>query len=231
MSEPRVLCQFKGGYVGDTRMPLLSGVDLTIEVGESLVFHGPSGGGKSTLLKALLGGHHVCRGEYWFQGQLVNESVLKALRRVVAYIPQQPEVSKETVLDYLRRPFGWKAWGGSAFDHDVAGYWFARFGLEKEILSTFSDMLSGGQRQRVSIIRALMTGRKILVADEPTSALDDEACRQVVDALLLSNEFTVISASHDFRWIDHCQRRVLVANGRVGEFKGSTEDNKKVGIV
>ncbi|WP_419834217.1 ABC transporter ATP-binding protein [Endozoicomonas atrinae] len=206
----------KGAFIGSASTPLLSGVDLTIATGESLVFHGPSGGGKSSLLKSLLGGVHIFRGEYRFRGRSVDVRVLKEIRQAMAYIPQQPEIGKETVTDYLQRPFSWKVSSGKTFNQNEAADWFERFGLDNALLSSSCDRLSGGQRQRLAIVRALMTGRKIVVADEPTSALDNEACQNVVSTLL-TGEFTVISASHDPRWINHCNHRLLVAAGEVGE--------------
>ncbi len=227
MCEPVMLCQLKGAFIGSASTPLLSGVDLTIATGESLVFHGPSGGGKSSLLKSLLGGVHIFRGEYRFRGQSVDVRMLKEIRQAMAYIPQQPEIGKEAVTDYLQRPFSWKVSSGKSFNQREAADWFDRFGLENALLSSSCDRLSGGQRQRLAIVRALMTGRKIVLADEPTSALDDEACQKVVSTLL-AGEFTVISASHDPRWMNHCSRRVLVAAGQVGEGQNGA-DNCKAG--
>lgn len=234
MYEPVMLCQLKGAFIGGSSTPLLSDVDLTIAAGESLVFHGPSGGGKSSLLKSLLGGLHIFHGEYHFRGRSVDVRVLNEIRQAMAYIPQQPELGKEAVSDYLQRPFSWKVSSGKTFNQKEAAGWFDRFGLDNALLSSSCDRLSGGQRQRLAIVRALMTGRKIVVADEPTSALDDEACQSVVSTLL-TGEFTVISASHDPRWINHCNRRLLVAAGEVGECPGGADKYKadrdqKVGV-
>ena len=231
MREPSVLCQFKEVSigVGDSKAPLLSDVNLTITTGDTLVFHGPSGGGKSTLLKALLGGCYISGGEYFFQGQLVDSHVLNEIRQTMAYIPQQPEIAKVTVLDYLQHPFSWKAFAGKAFNQHDACDWLDRFGLDKSLLFSFCDRLSGGQRQRLAIVRALITGRKIMVADEPTSALDDEACQKVV-AALLTGGFTIISASHDVRWMSHCHRKILVANATICEEQNRSHQHKSDGI-
>lgn len=177
------------------------------------MFYGPSGGGKSTLLKLLLGGYRWLEGTYALQGKPVDERTIQAVRSTMAYIPQQPELGRDTVLESLRRPFGWGGYQGQ-FNQGEACVWLDRFGLEEKVLSMPCARLSGGQRQRVAIVRALMSERKVLVADEPTSALDDAACQKVV-RYLLNGDFTVISASHDPRWIRHCRRGICLQGGIV----------------
>ncbi|WP_299729885.1 ATP-binding cassette domain-containing protein [uncultured Endozoicomonas sp.] len=200
--------------IGVSEKALLSGVNLTIGRGDSFVLVGPSGGGKSSLLKLLLGGFHLQAGEFFFMGRPVCQDSIKHLRSSIAYIPQQAPSGGESVADYLSRPFSWKAWSDRPFRNSDVEYWFQQLDLSIELLSSSLNQLSGGQRQRLSMVRGLMTGRKILVADEPTSALDDESCRKVTD-LLLGGDYTVVSASHDPRWITGCQHSILVRDGGV----------------
>ncbi len=198
--------------VGPPNQRLLHDISLTVESGETLVLRGPSGGGKSTLLKTLLGGHPWTGGEYRLEGETITAQNIDRVRAAIAYIPQQPDLGNDTVLHCLQQPFSWRSFRAKRFCRTTLLNWFQQLALDESLLQQSCSRLSGGQRQRIAIIRALMTGRRILVADEPTSALDPEAS-QTVRNVLLSGSYTVISASHDAEWIQQCSRRLTVKDG------------------
>ncbi len=193
---------------------LLHCVSLTIKEKESVVFHGPSGGGKSSLLKVLLGGVRWTEGVYYFEQQPVTEQTIAKVRQAMAYIPQQPEPGRGLVEEWLQEPFRWRSFKRIEFEQDQVLDLFRQLKLNHALLKKHCSALSGGQRQQLAIIRALISGRKLIVADEPTSALDKESSKAVRE-LLLSGQFTVISASHDPQWISACNRQVEVGSGQV----------------
>ncbi|GAA4650018.1 ATP-binding cassette domain-containing protein [Kistimonas scapharcae] len=212
MAQSVATIQLQKLSVGPPDKRLLHNTSLTVEPGETLVLHGPSGGGKSTLLKTLLGGYPWTDGEYRLEGKTITAQTIDRVRAAIAYIPQQPDLGNDTVLHCLQQPFSWRSFRTKRFCRTTLLDWFQQLALDETLLQQPCSRLSGGQRQRIAIIRALMTGRRILVADEPTSALDPEASQTIRD-VLLSGRYTVISASHDANWIQQCSRKLTIKDG------------------
>ena len=212
MAQPAATIQLRGLSVGSPEKPLLRELSLIVRPGDTIALRGPSGGGKSTLLKTLLGGYPWSNGDYILEGEPITDQTIARVRATIAYIPQQPDLGNETVLNCLKQPFSWRSYRTQTFCRTTVLDWFEQFALDDTLLQQPCSRLSGGQRQRIAIIRALMTGRQILVADEPTSALDPEAS-QAVRHVLLSGRYTVISASHDPAWIQQCSRILTVKDG------------------
>lgn len=155
---------------------VLSGLDIRIGTGEAIGIVGRSGSGKSTMLRILLGLERPDAGEVRVGGERLNPrsaSALRAFRRHVQYIPQEPATSldprmtvEQLVTDPLRRlgvPGDHRAIVREALDG---------VRLPAALLGRRPGELSGGQAQRVAIARALATGARILLADEPVSGLD-----------------------------------------------------------
>ncbi|PJE78146.1 putative iron export ATP-binding protein FetA [invertebrate metagenome] len=195
---------------------ILNDISLSISAGETVVFYGASGSGKSTLLKLLVGGIHRQAGIYKFNGQIVTPSNINNIRQKIAYIPQLPALDHISVSEYLKQPFDWKCFRHISFSQIKANHYFKQLSLTTELFNQPCSQLSGGQRQCLAIIRALMTERKVLIADEPTSALDEEK-NQTARSMLLNNNYTVISASHDPLWINDCKRHFFVNHQSIKE--------------
>ncbi|MCX7078442.1 MAG: amino acid ABC transporter ATP-binding protein, partial [Pseudomonas sp.] len=186
------ILQISGLHKAYGNSKILRGVDLTVKRGEVIFLIGPSGGGKSTLLRCINFLETPCAGEITFIGerlchqdnqayQQVDESRLRMARSKMPMVFQQFNLfSNRTVLEnviegpvhVLRRPR----------QEAMAE---ARVILDKVGLSArldyYPDQLSGGQRQRVAIARALAMKPELILFDEPTSALDPELVSGVLD--------------------------------------------------
>ncbi len=221
MANSTSLIELNQLSVGSSAKWLLSSVSLKIEFGEHVVFYGPSGGGKSTLLKTLLGGYCWRRGQYFFQQQRIGGNNIDRVRQAMAYIPQQPELGQGSVKEYLQKPFGWRCFKKRRLRLNRMRYLFQQLELDETILERSCCLLSGGQKQRIAIIRALLLDRNILIADEPTSALDENSSK-MVRQVLLTGDHTIISSSHDSEWIKNCDRQIEISQGKVsGSIKSS----------
>jgi iron complex transport system ATP-binding protein len=182
--------------------PVLHGVDLTVPPGTWHAVLGPNGAGKSTLLRAVAGllPHH---GEIRVGGEVVAGLSAKARARLVAYVPQQPQLPDDvTVAAYVllgRTPHLGYFGVESAHDRAVADAALARLDLAA-LASRRLGTLSGGERQRVVLARALAQQAKVLLLDEPTTALDLGHQQQVldlVDELRTGEGLTVVATLHD----------------------------------
>ena len=186
--------------------------DFDIFEGESICVVGPNGGGKSTLLKLMLGLLSPDRGQIRIFGEPPT-----AARRLVGYVPQQIEFDPlfpVTALDVVlmgrlkRRSFGFV----SKLDRSAALEALAQMGLADQAYQAFAR-LSGGQRQGVLIARALVAEAKLLLLDEPTAHVDVAAEERLMENLsALDSRLTLITVSHDLAFVSRSVPKVICVN-------------------
>jgi len=177
---------------------VLENINLTVEEKDFLAIIGPNGGGKSTLLKLILGINPSKKGSITVLGKAPKQSLTK-----IGYVPQNTNVNTDFPIKVIevvmmghvegKRPlFGYGK-------HEVL---CAMGALEQVGMADFAQTkigsLSGGQRQRVMIARALCAHPQILILDEPTSSIDITGQREIYELLKdLNAHITVIVVSHD----------------------------------
>lgn len=187
--------------------------NLTVSNGEILSLVGPSGGGKTTLLRMLAGlesidsGHIIYNGEHMPIDHLENRNLLGFVFQDFQLFPHL------TVLDNLilspTLTMGLKKDQAKEKAIDL----LTRLGLQEHIL-VYPHSLSGGQKQRVALARAMMIDPQIIGYDEPTSALDPEL-RQEVEKLILQNKemgITQIVVTHDLAFAELISDRMIKVN-------------------
>lgn len=179
---------------------------FSIEPGERIVLKGESGGGKSTLLRLLLGFEMPDSGSLEFEGTPLKGSYLKEFRKQCAWLPQDLNIGTGNVEEVIRFPFRFKQSGNEMPDEDRIKEILSDLGLNAGILQKEFADLSTGQRQRVGIALCILLEKPVLLLDEPTSALDEASKQKAADHLLSDADRTVISTSHDPFWIDKCDR-------------------------
>ena len=227
-AHPEALLEFRDvSFQYADGKAVLNGMSFAVRRGQSAAFVGPSGGGKSTILKLLLGCYPVRQGAVFVAGKSLNAYPLEDLREQFAYIPQDAYLYSGTILDNIRygRP--------DATQEDVIQA--AQAAYAHEFISAFPQgydtlvgergaRLSGGQRQRIAIARALLKDAPILLLDEATSALDSEAEEVVQRALgVLMRGRTVLVIAHRLSTIENADLIFVVDGGTVVE-AGRQED-------
>ena len=196
------------------RVPVLRGINLTIEQGESLAIIGPSGCGKSTLLNILGTLDTPDEGGIVFDGESLAQGTPKQLAAVrsqkIGFIFQLHHLMPQcSVLENVLLPtLALKAPPADASQRAEA--LLAQVGL-KDRMRWKPAQLSGGERQRVAFVRALINQPRLILADEPTGALD-EANAVVLTELLLalqkSHGITLVMVTHH-REQAECMGRVM----------------------
>lgn len=179
---------------------------FSVERGERVVLKGESGGGKSTLMRLLLGFELPDSGSIMYEGSPLKGAQLKRFRSECAWLPQDLNIGTGSVDEVIRFPFRFKLSGNRMPANDRIAQILSDLGLDSEILEKDFTDLSTGQRQRTGIALCILLDKPILLLDEPTSALDEASKQKAADHLLSGTRRTVVSTSHDPFWIDKCDR-------------------------
>lgn len=175
----------------------LCGIDLDLPRREVIALVGPSGAGKTSLLRLLNRLDDPTRGSVAFEGAPIDDVPVRELRRRVGFVFQTPVMFAGTVRDNLVTARELSANGAEQRRPD--GETLRLAGLDESFLNREAGRLSGGERQRVSIARALMTSPEVLLLDEPTSALDPEVAEQLmktVRELAAKAAVTIVMVTH-----------------------------------
>ncbi|MHC5247585.1 ABC transporter ATP-binding protein [Enterococcus sp. LJL90] len=207
----------KVGFVagGET---ILADISFAVTKGDFLTISGPSGGGKSTLLKIVASLLTATSGKILFEDRDLAELNPVTYRREVSYCFQQPALFGETVADNLRFPFEIR---GETYDEGRAVELLDRVALDKSYLQKSINEISGGEKQRVALIRNLMFPPKVLLLDEVTTGLD-EVSQQIVWQLISdSNQegITILQVTHDRQEIAAAKQLLTIEGGKISELK------------
>jgi zinc transport system ATP-binding protein len=194
-------------------VPVLEDINFAIAEGEFAAIIGPNGGGKTTMLKLMMGLLEPQQGFVRIFG-LKPE----AARRSIGFMPQHPRLDPQfpvAVADVVllaRLGGGWKLGAFRRSDREAAAAALAAVGLTDQADRAFSA-LSSGQRQRVLIARALASDPQLLLLDEPTANLDPTVQDGLYELLHRLNEkLTVVVVSHDVGFVSKYVQKVVCLN-------------------
>ena len=205
------------------KLHVLKDINLNVQKGEILSLIGPSGSGKSSLLKMLVGLLTPKSGEVSLNNNAVNytsKSDLRTIREQIAIVFQQYNLFQN--MNVLKNVCIAPTKIQKRSEKDVeeqAINLLEKVGL-KDKLKSYPDELSGGQQQRVAIARALCLNPEILLLDEITSALDPELVQEVLDTIriLASEGMTMLIVSHEMSFVKEVSSRVVfMDNGSIVE--------------
>lgn len=194
---------------------ILHDVDWQIPAGVHITLTGPSGGGKSTLLRIIAAMISKTSGTLIFDGQPIESYDPIMYRRQVSYCFQQPTLFGETVADNLAFPYQIRK---QVMDTQRVVTALNNVGLSERTLHQPIIELSGGERQRVALIRNILFLPKVLLLDEVTAGLDENN-KQIVHAWLRQlneqDHVTTILITHDATEIAAADQLAKVVAGRL----------------
>lgn len=200
---------------------VLRGIDLLIQSGQKVALVGPSGAGKTTIVRLILRFHDLSGGRIFIDGQDIRTVTQDSLRKNIALVPQDPILFHRTLLENIR--YGRldasdaevkKAAELAHCDEFIMGL---PLGYET-FVGERGVKLSGGERQRVAIARAILKNAPILILDEATSSLDSHSESLIQDALKnLMKDKTVIAIAHRLSTIRTMDRIIVLESGVIRE--------------
>ncbi|PMQ00739.1 MAG: glutamine ABC transporter ATP-binding protein [Dictyoglomus sp. NZ13-RE01] len=221
---------------------VLKGINLEVKKGEVLVLIGPSGGGKSTLLRCINRLEEPTSGEIYIDGTLITDPKvdINKIRQKVGMVFQlfnlfphltvlenitlapikvkkmKPEEAKEKALELLKR-----------------------VGLADKA-KNYPSQLSGGQQQRVAIARALAMDPEVMLFDEPTSSIDPEMTKEVLDVIreLADEGMTMIIATHEMGfarevsdWVVFLDQGQIIEEGPPSQIFSSPKEERTINFL
>ncbi len=195
---------------------ILDNINLSVHTGDFLAIIGPNGGGKSTLLKLILGLEKAKKGSVKVFGQTPSKNL-----SLIGYVPQNTNVNTDFPIKVievvLMGHVGEKTplFGYGKDEIACAMGALAQVSMQEYAQAKIGS-LSGGQRQRVMIARALCAHPKILILDEPTSSIDIKGQKEIYELLkLLNKNITIVVVSHDISVILEYANKAAHINKRL----------------
>jgi zinc transport system ATP-binding protein len=210
---PVIQCEQLSFSYGE--IPILTNVSFTIQRLDAIALVGPNGGGKSTLLKLILGLLTPQSGAIRVLGTTPRQARPKVgyMPQYLQYDPSFPVSVMDVVL--MGRAGSMGLWRYSAEDRRIARETMAELAVDDLADRSFNN-LSGGQRQRILIARALVCEPEILLLDEPTANVDPAAHLQFFEILKeLTRRVTVLTVSHDLGFVSQVMSRIFCVNRQV----------------
>jgi len=202
----------------------VNSVTFTIHGGETLALVGPTGSGKTTLARMLMGFLQPTRGEIYLENQaVINDRAFCSRVQMVFQNPGESLSHRMTVLDLVREPLVIEGILSQEGCHQKALQLIGEVQLpqDKAFIEKYPHELSGGELQRVAIARALALDPDLLIADEPTSALDPSIQAKVLKLLLHIQEnrgLSILFITHDISVARKISDRIAVIyQGRIVE--------------
>ena len=198
----------------------LEEIDLKIKTSEFVCIIGPSGAGKTTLIKMLLAEEEPTEGSVYFESNDIHamrkRDIRKLRRRIGTIFQDFRLLSNKTVYENIAFAMEAAGYADGEIESDVP-HVLELVGLTKKAFN-FTNELSGGEQQRVAIARAIVTQPDVVVADEPTGNLDPLNTHEIVQILKKINDLgtTIVLTTHNKGVIEVLNRRVItMENGRV----------------
>ncbi len=207
---------------GDDNGPILDGVNISVDPGQTLAIVGHSGSGKSTLVSLLPRFYEMDSGDITIDDVSIRDITLASLRSNISLVTQDVVLFNDTIRNNL-------AYGQLRSHSDEELRQAAEAAHVLDFVNELPDgfetrvgdrgvLLSGGQRQRIAIGRALLKNAPLLILDEATSSLDTQSERRIQDALqLLMKDRTTLVIAHRLSTVEKADRIIVLDAGRIVE--------------
>ena len=198
---------------------ILKDISFTVQKKEIIALLGPSGSGKSSLLKSINMLNTPSCGQIEYHNNDIQEISPMALRKKIGYVLQKPTLFGNDVMENLKYPCELHQ---KVFDINLVEFYLKKVNLKPDILEKKPNELSGGEQQRISLVRTLLLEPEMILLDEVTSALDEDNTLLIEELIKYeneNNEMTVIFISHNNEQAKRLAQKVIyMEEGVIKEF-------------
>ena len=203
---------------------ILKDISFTVQKKEIIALLGPSGSGKSSLLKSINMLNTPSCGQIKYHNNDIQEISPMALRKKIGYVLQKPTLFGNDVMENLKYPCELHQ---KVFDINLVEFYLKKVNLKPDILEKKPNELSGGEQQRISLVRTLLLEPEMILLDEVTSALDEDNTLLIEELIKYeneNNELTVIFISHNNEQAKRLAQKVIyMEEGVIKEFTTVTK--------
>jgi putative ABC transport system ATP-binding protein len=206
---------------------LIRDINFDLNPGDRLGVVGPSGAGKTVLMRAIAMLDPLDAGSIQWRGHVIRGEAVPAYRKHVIYLHQRSALWEGSVEDNLRYPYTLNAHAGETFDREHVVELLCDLGREPAFLAKSSRDLSGGEAQIVALVRAIQLEPIVLLLDEPTASLDPgtaEAVERLLDRWMgaRDNVRALVFVSHDWnQTLRVTRRRLGLRSGQIEQEAGN----------
>jgi len=176
-------------------------LNISIDNGENVCLSGPSGKGKSTLLKILQGYIVPDKGQVLINNKTLSTTTIKEIRNSIVWIPQNINLPVNNGWELIKLI-------DIQNNKQVVNGFIKDLGLEQDIIFKDFNKISGGQKQRIITSICLGINKEIILMDEPTSSLDDVSIKLLIKTVRSLKGKTIVSASHNHLWVNSTDKRI-----------------------
>ena len=201
---------------------LLRNVSIHVKPRDRIAVVGPSGSGKSVLLRSLVLLDPLEEGRISWNGNPISRDLITSFRSKVVYVHQQPQLFEGSVEQNLRMPFDLRIHANKSFELNQVTDLLKSVGRDETFLAKEHANLSGGEAAIVALIRAVQLNPDVLLLDEPTAALDEATMLQMeklVDVWFQSAE------NRGMIWVSHNEAQVARISNRILQIENGSLRN------
>lgn len=202
------IVEFQHVCLGFRNEMVLNDLSFSINEKEKAVLTGPSGVGKTTIIRILTGFEVPDRGNVSVFKKMLDQNIVREVREKIFWLPQHFNPGNGKVRTFLEAIFSFRQNKGIKPSVDRMTEVLTQLLLPDDILDRKMEELSGGQLQRLGLGIGLMIQRPLVLLDEPTSQLDDKAKKTIAEHYVGMEDITLLSASHDPVWIDFMSKSI-----------------------
>jgi len=208
--------------------PVLKGINLTVEAGQTVAIVGPTGAGKTTLMRLLFRFYDPTEGEVFFDNQNIRFVTQESLRKAIGVVPQDTTLFNDTIgmnIGYGRLDAGMDEICDAARQAEIHTRITEMSDGYDTVVGERGLKLSGGEKQRVAIARAALKAPLVVLLDEATSALDSNTEQSILNAFKTNvcSGKTTIAIAHRLSTIKHADLIVVLKDGTIAE-QGTHEE-------